>query len=457
MKRLHKLLCVFCLLTLSLMLFSLSAQADTTKPGRVKNLTAKAGESKIAFSWKKVSGADGYYFYLVNDDGEYVKLIDLDPSKNAITLKRIKGTPLENGKYYTFAVSAYRKADGKILEGKASATVTARPRIKKPGTPSLSVASVGSKKVKLSWNKISGATGYQILQKNSAGKYVALKTVLKPTTVKVTIKKLKNGKTYSFKIRALRKVNGKTRYGSASAAVSARPFYITKAMKGVHTAQFKATIVATVKGTRKDNGKAITLNAGTHVTCLWKSYTHATVELSNGVQVDLEPGYVHLDSFILESGKGQDYSKKTKEGFVNYKGYSSPTPYLIWVSVFKQTFNLFKGSQGNWKMVNYSSSSNGWRCSTGMIDCRTMPGTYSIRRKATWFEFEKGGYAYWASFFSGNAIHSWLYHHPAGGEALFPDQQLQGVPQSHGCVRIDTGNARWVYDNVPTGTTVIVY
>ena len=107
-------------------------------------------------------------------------------------------------------------------------------------------------------------------------------------------------------------------------------------------------------------------------------------------------------------------------------------------------------------MINYSDSSNGWLCSTGMIDCRTMPGTYKIRHKSPKFDFVLGGYAYWASFFSGNAIHSWLYHFP-GREALFPDKQQQGVPQSHGCVRISRENSKWVYDHVPLGTTVIVY
>jgi lipoprotein-anchoring transpeptidase ErfK/SrfK len=28
---------------------------------------------------------------------------------------------------------------------------------------------------------------------------------------------------------------------------------------------------------------------------------------------------------------------------------------------------------------------------------------------------------------------------------------------SHGCVRLKTSNAKWVYDNVSSGTTVVVY
>ncbi len=448
MKRLHKLTTFICLLAFSLFLLTFSAAAEPAAPGRVKNLTAKGGESSITFSWKKVSTASGYYLYLVNEDGTYDKLLSVDASKNTLTLKRIHGASVQNGTDYTFAVSAYRRSGSSEAEGTKSSNVTVRPMIKKPGTPSLTLSSVGNKKVTLTWNKVASATGYQILQKNAKGKYVPLNKTLKAGTTKATVKKLTNNKAYSFKIRAVRKVNGKTRYGSSSAPVSATPFYVNKVMKGVHTSYFNATVTANVNGKRKDNGKSYALKAGQHVTCVWKSYTHATVRVGNNIDVDVAPGYIHLDSFILENDK--DYSKKTKEGFINYRGYSSPSQYLVWVSVSRQMFYLFTGSQCNWKL-KYS-----WQCSTGMIDCRTMPGTYRIGRKSPKFDFVLGGYAYYASFFSGNAIHSWLYHFP-GHEALYPDRQLSRIPQSHGCVRIATANARWIYSNVPVGTTVVVY
>ena len=28
---------------------------------------------------------------------------------------------------------------------------------------------------------------------------------------------------------------------------------------------------------------------------------------------------------------------------------------------------------------------------------------------------------------------------------------------SHGCVRLDIDNAKWIYDNVPGGTTIYTY
>ena len=28
---------------------------------------------------------------------------------------------------------------------------------------------------------------------------------------------------------------------------------------------------------------------------------------------------------------------------------------------------------------------------------------------------------------------------------------------SHGCVRMDINNAKWIYDTIPSGSTVVVY
>ncbi|MFQ9071670.1 MAG: L,D-transpeptidase [Faecalibacillus faecis] len=32
-----------------------------------------------------------------------------------------------------------------------------------------------------------------------------------------------------------------------------------------------------------------------------------------------------------------------------------------------------------------------------------------------------------------------------------------GIPLSHGCVRLEIQYAKWIYDNIPSGTKVVVY
>lgn len=67
--------------------------------------------------------------------------------------------------------------------------------------------------VTLKWKKVSGANGYQI-QLKSGGEFKTVKTIQKAGTTSYTHKKLKADKSYSFRIRAYKKVGGKKKYGS---------------------------------------------------------------------------------------------------------------------------------------------------------------------------------------------------------------------------------------------------
>lgn len=92
-------------------------------------------------------------------------------------------------------------------------------KVKKPGAvKSFKVKNVKGKKAKLSWKKMSGIGGYQIVyglnKKCTKGK----KTVTASSTSKnKTIKKLKKKKTYYFKIRAYKVSGGSKVYGAWSA------------------------------------------------------------------------------------------------------------------------------------------------------------------------------------------------------------------------------------------------
>lgn len=88
---------------------------------------------------------------------------------------------------------------------------------KTPGKVAISsVSRVGSGKLKITWKKVSGVTGYQIYrstQKNSG--YRRIKN-LSSKSSSYTNSKLKNGKRYYYKIRAYKRIDGKTYYGKFS-------------------------------------------------------------------------------------------------------------------------------------------------------------------------------------------------------------------------------------------------
>ena len=136
------------------------------------------------------------------------------------------------------AISAARKAYnalGKEAKGYISSGVAAKltsaeknlaslkkaAEIKKytPAKVKISKISSTKKKVKLTWKKISSASGYEIqmsTKKSSGFKKIAV--IKKAKTVTYTKKKLPSKKTRYFRIRAFRKV-GKTTYNGKFSAV----------------------------------------------------------------------------------------------------------------------------------------------------------------------------------------------------------------------------------------------
>lgn len=87
----------------------------------------------------------------------------------------------------------------------------------------LKATNVKTNAAKLTWNKVDNADGYVVYKstkKSSGFKKVA--TIKKNDTVKTTVKKLKKGKTYYFKVKATKKYDAKTVAGKFSAVKSAK-------------------------------------------------------------------------------------------------------------------------------------------------------------------------------------------------------------------------------------------
>lgn len=140
-----------------------------------------------------------------------------------------------------------------------------------------------------------------------------------------------------------------------------------------------------------------------------------------------------------------DYSKATKEGFVDLMGYDSKTEYLIWVSRYTQKVIVYQGSQGDWEVIQT------FPCSSGENNTPTPEGIYEIYdRTGRWnFDFY---YVNDVSIFSGgHAFHSILMNYNG---SVYDDRV--GIPLSHGCIRMLPDDCAYIYD-LPEGTRVIVY
>lgn len=123
------------------------------------------------------------------------------------------------GKTYYYKIKAVGTGSKEKISG-YSKVVSGKPV---PAKPSVTLASGKSKQVKVSWKKISGASGYEIYYSTKKdGSYKKAKTITSGKTVTYTQKKLKSGKKYYYSVRAYRTVNGKKVYGSYSAVKSVK-------------------------------------------------------------------------------------------------------------------------------------------------------------------------------------------------------------------------------------------
>lgn len=127
--------------------------------------------------------------------------------------------------------------------------------------------------------------------------------------------------------------------------------------------------------------------------------------------------------------------------------YSSSTPYIILVNRGTRKVGIYQGWQGNWTPVMY------WDCTVGAPRSQTVTGVFRTGAKGYYFD-SHGSRCFWYTQFYGDYLfHSVLYW-PSNHS--LKDGRL-GIAASLGCVRLHINNAKWIYDNIPTGTTVVVY
>ena len=427
------------LIIMLMLLICSTVTLHAAEPKQVTGLKAQAGESEVVLRWNRVSDVSGYYVYQKDPATKAYKKIATvkGASKTTYTVKKLK-----NNVKVTFCVTAYKSQKGKITASVQSKDISATPKVKTPGVPTLKVNSNASRKTSLTWGKVSTATGYEVYQK--VGKSWQLIGTVKKDTKSLTVRKLTNGEKYSFKMRSYRSVGGVKAYSAYSNTVIGRPMAPPEGIENVHTYYYKAKLKTQYKAPRVDGNGSVTLKKGASVTVTSKG-NPCKVKTSSGVMVKVPENKLTLTGFI--TNKKDYYDKKLAEGYVNYKGYSSRTSYLIWVNTYSQHLYVFKGSQYSWKLQKH------FMCSTGRFATPSLLGLGTLYTKASPVYFE-GCYAYYGSYIPGGAIHSWLYLNGSG--AYYADGSL-GSPASHGCVRVEKGNAYYIYSNCPVGTAVLVH
>lgn len=159
------------------------------------SVKATKNTSSIKVSWSAKSGVTGYKIYRKANGGSY-KLIK---TVTGATTKSYTDKSVKKGTNYSYKVKAYFKDyTGKIYKSSYSSAVTAK-LIGTIAKPTNVKAKKYSSYNKVTWNKVSTATGYKVYRKVGSGSYTLVKTT---TAATFKDKSVKSGKKYTYKVKA---------------------------------------------------------------------------------------------------------------------------------------------------------------------------------------------------------------------------------------------------------------
>lgn len=183
----------------------------TIAPKATSKITAVQSTKAIKLTWSKVTGADGYRIYQYN-----TKTKKWDSIKTLKTTS-FKVQNLKAGTAYKFQIKAYTKDDSTIWGKAATITVATKPDASK-----ITKLTTAKAKATLTWSDVNGESGYEIYastKKDGGFKKVAS---TKANVTKATVSKLTSGKTYYFKVRSYKSVNGVKVYSAWSGLKSVK-------------------------------------------------------------------------------------------------------------------------------------------------------------------------------------------------------------------------------------------
>lgn len=144
------------------------------------------------------------------------------------------------------------------LKKRDAGTITVS-KATKPDSTKIRKTTASFDKIKLIWEKVSGASGYQVQRYDPSEKrYVTVKTMKKGSTVSYTNDSLNAGRTYKYRVRAYKKSGSEKVYGSWSTVQKVKT-------EGAKRAKIKTAGVNVRKGAGTSYKSLKKLNKGAKV------------------------------------------------------------------------------------------------------------------------------------------------------------------------------------------------
>ena len=163
-------------------------------------------------------------------------------------------------------------------------------------------------------------------------------------------------------------------------------------------------------------------------------------------------GWRYIDgkwnAFDNPSGIWRTNDGRLVNGWYTAQAISSPTNWFVLVDDINTKVMIYYWDIDQWMPLYI------FDCSTGAWSMRTVHGTFSVGIKGYAFGYGHGYTAYYYTQIYGDYLfHSILYNEGT----WVPLDPILNSHRSQGCVRLAPENAKWIYDNIPRGTTVHIF
>ena len=134
------------------------------------------------------------------------------------------------------------------------------------------------------------------------------------------------------------------------------------------------------------------------------------------------------------------------------QNFSSNTDYLILISSGTNHVGVYYGSKGNWTCIHY------WDCVTGKLDSPTVKGEFHVYARSDHFDGNMDTPVWYTCYYATLWYPDYFFHSIIYFQGTWNIMDASmGYNGSHGCVRLYTDNAEWIYNTIPNGTKVVSY
>lgn len=414
-------------------------EAPTEEPeptvGRVRNLERDSFESdSCLLSWDPVEGADGYYVYYLNADNH----------KNFSRFATVRTTscnvkPLRQGTQYHFKVSAFVEYKGKIIEGEQTLKKTATQPAKVTGLTKWRSSDV----LEMDWDRNEKATGYRIYRTEGSGREVLYKTIRGYKNTTYTESGVRGGRVYKYRVKAFRELYD-TSYSSDAASMTfmgglCGPDYsITSRLGRVNLTWYAnpyATHYEIYMSTTSSNSGFVK-----QFTTPRLYYNTPKLTVGKTYYFRVRPIY-KSGSTLIEGTSNKKSQRITDRAYGDYVGDT-----YIEISIDQQHMWAYK----NGRQIASTEVVTG-----NQYTADTPKGYYEVEGKSRNIYLSGPGYSsfvnYWMAF-----IGTSYGIHDASWRSEFGNPIYKGNG-SHGCVNTPYSAVQTIYNNIPSGTPVIIY